>query len=44
MSSYDLLIKNGIIVTIDQENTIINDGTIAIKNQKIIKHVENYTY
>ncbi len=37
MSSYDLLIKNGIIVTIDQESTIINDGTIAIKNQKIIK-------
>ncbi len=37
MSNYDLLIKNGTILTIDQENTIIDDGTIAIKNQKIIK-------
>lgn len=37
MSSYDLLIKNGTIVTIDQNNTIINQGAVAVQNRKIIK-------
>ena len=32
---YDLLIKNGIIVTVDKVNTIIDTGFIAVKDQQI---------
>ena len=32
---YDLLLINGTIITVDDENRVIPDGYIAVKNQCI---------
>lgn len=32
----DIIIKNGIVVTVDDKNTIIKNGAVAVKNSKII--------
>lgn len=37
----DLLLTNGIIVTVDNENNIIQNGDVAVKNGKIIKIGKN---
>jgi len=36
MNSADILISNGIVLTLDKENSQINNGSVAIKKDKIV--------